>query len=142
MELTASSPIDAIAAFVTAGIGVAIVPPYAIARYPHLRPIKIREHDFRWSLNAVVLRRRRLTAAPAALLKLADAHLIHQPGVQRMSSRDPIDIPLPVPLKVREADLPIANILEKFGPKVEVGTIERHRSRPRSVQAGDHFIDT
>ena len=77
--------IDAIAAFVIAGIGVAILPPYAIARYPRLRTIRIREHDFRWSLNAVVLRRRRLTAAPAALLELADAHLTDQPGVQRMT---------------------------------------------------------
>jgi DNA-binding transcriptional LysR family regulator len=77
--------IDAIAAFVIAGIGVAILPPYAIARYPRLRAVRIREHDFCWSLNAVVLRRRRLPAAPAALLELADAHLMDQPGVQRMT---------------------------------------------------------
>lgn len=77
--------IDAIAAFVIAGIGVAILPPYAIARYPRLRAIRIREHDFHWSLNAVVLRRRRLTPAQTALLELADAHLTDQPGVQRMT---------------------------------------------------------
>jgi DNA-binding transcriptional LysR family regulator len=77
--------IDAIAAFATAGVGVAILPPYAIARYPRLRAVRIREHDFRWSLNAVVLRRRKLTAATAALLEIADSHLTHQPGVQRMS---------------------------------------------------------
>jgi DNA-binding transcriptional LysR family regulator len=77
--------IDAIAAFVTAGVGVAILPPYAIARHPRLRAVRIREHDFRWSLNAVVLRRRRLTAASAALLEIAGAHLTDQPGVQRMT---------------------------------------------------------
>jgi DNA-binding transcriptional LysR family regulator len=77
--------IDATAAFVTAGVGVAILPPYAIARYPLLRAVRILESDFRWSLNAVVLRRRRLTAACAALLELADAHLTDQPGVQRMT---------------------------------------------------------
>ena len=77
--------IDAIAAFVIAGVGVAILPPYAIARYPKLRAVRIREHDFRWSLNAVMLRRRRLTAASAALLELADGHLTDQPGVQQMT---------------------------------------------------------
>lgn len=77
--------IDAIAAFVIAGVGVAILPPYAIARYPRLRAVRIREHDFRWSLNAVMLRRRRLTAASAALLELADGHLTDQPGVQQMT---------------------------------------------------------
>jgi len=49
------------------------------------RAVKVREHDFRWSLNAVVLRRRRLTAAAAALVQLAGAHLIEQPGVERPS---------------------------------------------------------
>lgn len=77
--------IDAIAAFVIAGVGVAILPLYAIARYPRLRAVRIREHDFRWSLNAVMLRRRRLTAASAALLELADGHLTDQPGVQQMT---------------------------------------------------------
>jgi hypothetical protein len=44
--------------------------------------VKIREHDFRWSLNAVVARRRRQTMAAAALLNLVDSHLIPQPGVE------------------------------------------------------------
>src|SRR6185437_11296882 len=71
------------AAFVI--VGVAILPPYATARYSRLRAVRIREHDFRWSLNAVMLRRRRLTAASAALLELADGHLTDQPGVQQMT---------------------------------------------------------
>jgi DNA-binding transcriptional LysR family regulator len=78
--------IDATAAFVRAGVGIAILPAYAIT--PHggdLRAVTVREHDFRWSLNAVVLRRRRLTAAAAALLQLAWAHLIERPGVERPS---------------------------------------------------------
>jgi hypothetical protein len=54
-------------------------------RGSHLRAVRVREHDFRWSPNAVVLRRRRLTAAAAALLQLAGAHLIEQPGVERLS---------------------------------------------------------
>jgi len=79
--------IDATAAFVRAGVGVAILPLYAITRHDDLRAVKIREHDFRWSLNAVVLRRRRRTAATAALLELAGAHLIPQTGVERMPIR-------------------------------------------------------
>src|SRR5580693_4963645 len=77
------SGIDATAAFVRAGVGIAILPGYAITPHANLRAVKVREHDFRWSLNAVVLRRRRLTAAAAALLQLADAHRIEQPGVER-----------------------------------------------------------
>ena len=77
--------IDAAAAFVRAGVGIAILPAYAITPHANLRAVKVREHDFRWSLNAVVLRRRRLTAAAAALLQLAGAHLIEQPGVERPS---------------------------------------------------------
>jgi DNA-binding transcriptional LysR family regulator len=79
------SGIDATAAFVRAGVGIAILPGYAITAHANLRAVKVREHDFRWSLNAVVLRRRRLTAAATALLQLADAHLIEQPGVERPS---------------------------------------------------------
>jgi DNA-binding transcriptional LysR family regulator len=74
--------IDAAAAFVR--VGIAILPAYAITPHGDLRAVKVREHDFRWSLNAVVLRRRRRTAA-AALLQLAGAHLIEQPGVERPS---------------------------------------------------------
>jgi DNA-binding transcriptional LysR family regulator len=74
--------ISAAAAFVQAGVGIAILPPYAIARHEGLRAVKIREHDFRWSLNAVVARRRRQTMAAAALLNLVDSHLIPQPGVE------------------------------------------------------------
>ena len=61
--------------------------PARLRHPPHanLRAVKVREHDFRWSLNAVVLRRRRPTAAAAALLQLAGAHLIEQPGVERPS---------------------------------------------------------
>ncbi len=77
--------IDATAAFVRAGVGIAVLPAYAITPHGDLRAVKIREHDFRWSLNAVVLRRRRPTAAAAALLQLAGAHLIEQPGVERPS---------------------------------------------------------
>ncbi len=77
--------IDAAAAFVRAGVGVAILPAYAITPYQDLHAAKVREHDFRWSLNAVVLRRRRLTAAAAALLHLAGEHLIQPPGVERPS---------------------------------------------------------
>jgi hypothetical protein len=61
------------------------LPAYGITPPGDLRAVKVREHDFRWSLNAVVLRRRRLTAAAAALLQLAGAHLIEQPGVERPS---------------------------------------------------------
>jgi DNA-binding transcriptional LysR family regulator len=50
--------IDAAAAFVRAGVGIAILPAYAITPHGDLRAVKVREHDFRWSLNAVVLRRR------------------------------------------------------------------------------------
>jgi len=78
------SGIDATAAFVRAGVGIAILPGYAITPHANLRAVKVREHDFRWSLNAVVLRRRRRTAA-AALLQLAGAHLIERPGVERPS---------------------------------------------------------
>ena len=77
--------IDAAAAFVRAGVGVAILPDYAIAPYRDLHAAKVREHDFRWSLNSVVLRRRRLTAAAAALLQLAGERLIQPPGVERPS---------------------------------------------------------
>ena len=79
------SGIDATAAFVRAGVGIAILPAYAITPHANLRAVKVREHDFRWSLNAVVLRRRRRTAAATALLQLAGAHLIERPGVERPS---------------------------------------------------------
>ena len=78
MHLHATAP------FVRAGVGIAILPAYAITPHANLRAVKVREHDFRWSLNAVVLRRRRLTAAAAALLQLAGAHLIEQPGLERL----------------------------------------------------------
>jgi DNA-binding transcriptional LysR family regulator len=43
------SGIDATAAFVRAGVGIAILPAYAITPHANLRAIKVREHDFRWS---------------------------------------------------------------------------------------------
>ncbi len=79
--------IDATAALVRPGVGIAILPPYAIARYEGLHAVKIRGHDFRWSLNAVVTRRRRQTMATAALLDLVDDHLIPQPGVEHPPGR-------------------------------------------------------
>jgi DNA-binding transcriptional LysR family regulator len=62
---------------VFAGVGVAILLAYAITPHQDLHAVKVREHDFRWSL----------TAAAAALLQLAGAHLIEPPGVERPSLR-------------------------------------------------------
>lgn len=61
--------------FVRHGVGVAIVPPFAVRGDDAVRTLKIKDHDLAWSLHIAVPRRRKPTAAARALIGLVEAHL-------------------------------------------------------------------
>jgi DNA-binding transcriptional LysR family regulator len=67
--------LDAAAGFVRHGVGVAIVPPFAVQSDDAVRTLKIKDESMEWSLHLARPRRRKPTAAVRALTGLVDAHL-------------------------------------------------------------------
>jgi DNA-binding transcriptional LysR family regulator len=61
--------------FVRHGVGVAIVPSFAVRDDDVVRTVTIKDADLEWSLHVAVPRRRKPTAAVRALVGLVDAHL-------------------------------------------------------------------
>jgi DNA-binding transcriptional LysR family regulator len=66
--------------FVRHGVGLGILPGYAVAGDDKIRSIPIVGEDFRWSLYMATLRKRKPSAALRALLGLVTAHLHHPEG--------------------------------------------------------------
>ena len=68
--------------FVQHGVGLGILPGYAVAGMDGIRAIPISDHTFQWSLYMATLRKRKPTAALRALLGLVTAHLRHPEGTE------------------------------------------------------------
>jgi DNA-binding transcriptional LysR family regulator len=66
--------------FVRHGVGLAILPGYAVAGDDKIRAIPITDQAFEWSLYMATLRKRKPTAALRALLGLVTTHLRHPEG--------------------------------------------------------------
>jgi DNA-binding transcriptional LysR family regulator len=69
------SAIDNAVDFVRHGVGVAIVPPFAVSGDDAVRTVRIKDQTLEWSLHMAATRRRRLTAAMQALYGLVEPHL-------------------------------------------------------------------
>ena len=69
------SGIENAADFVRQGVGVAIVPPFAVRGDDAIRTVRIKDQSLEWSLHLATPRRRRPTAAVRALAGLVEAHL-------------------------------------------------------------------
>jgi DNA-binding transcriptional LysR family regulator len=69
------SGVENAADFVRHGVGIAIVPPFAVRGDDAVRTLKIKDQDLEWSLHVAVPRKRKPTAAVRALVGLVDAHL-------------------------------------------------------------------
>jgi DNA-binding transcriptional LysR family regulator len=61
--------------FVRHGVGVAILPPFAVDGDEAVRTLKIKDQSLEWSLHLASPRKRKPTAAVRALVSLVDAHL-------------------------------------------------------------------
>jgi DNA-binding transcriptional LysR family regulator len=61
--------------FVRHGVGVAIVPPFAVHGDEAVRTLKVKDQPLEWSLHLATTRKRKQTAAVRALVGLVDAHL-------------------------------------------------------------------
>jgi DNA-binding transcriptional LysR family regulator len=68
--------------FVRHGVGLGILPGYAVVGDEKLRSIPIDGEDFQWSLYMATLRKRKPSAALRALLGLVTAHLRHPDGTK------------------------------------------------------------
>ncbi|WP_328333126.1 LysR family transcriptional regulator [Kribbella sp. NBC_00382] len=68
--------------FVRHGVGLGVLPAYAVAGDEKIRAFPIEDEDFQWSLYMATLRKRRPSAALRALLGLATAHLQHPAGTE------------------------------------------------------------
>ncbi len=66
--------------FVRHGVGLSILPGYAVADEEAIRAVPIKDQDFQWSLYMATLRKRKPSVALRALLGLVVAHLHHPPG--------------------------------------------------------------
>jgi DNA-binding transcriptional LysR family regulator len=66
--------------FVRHGVGLGILPGYAIAGEESIRAVPIKDQDFQWSLYMATLRKRKPSVALRALLGLVVNHLQHPPG--------------------------------------------------------------
>jgi DNA-binding transcriptional LysR family regulator len=66
--------------FVRHGVGVAVLPAYAIKDEDAIRPVRITGQTFEWSLYMATLRKRKPTAALRALLGLVGGHVQHPEG--------------------------------------------------------------
>jgi DNA-binding transcriptional LysR family regulator len=61
--------------FVRHGVGIAIVPPYAVPGGDSVRTLAVKDQPLEWSLHLAMPRKRKPTAAVRALSELVDAHL-------------------------------------------------------------------
>ncbi|MDX6264427.1 MAG: hypothetical protein QOH84_6115, partial [Kribbellaceae bacterium] len=68
--------------FVRHGVGLGILPGYAVAADDKIRSVPIVNEDFQWSLYMATLRKRKPSAALRALLGLVTAHLQHPTGTE------------------------------------------------------------
>jgi DNA-binding transcriptional LysR family regulator len=68
--------------FVRHGVGLGVLPAYAVAGDEKIRAFPIEDEDFQWSLYMATLRKRRPSAALRALLGLVTAHLQHPEGTE------------------------------------------------------------
>lgn len=63
------------AEFVRHGVGVAIMPPFAVRGDAAVRTLKVKDQPLEWSLHLATPRKRKPTAAVRALVGLVDSHL-------------------------------------------------------------------
>ncbi|MEV0794198.1 LysR family transcriptional regulator [Kribbella sp. NPDC050459] len=68
--------------FLSHGVGLGILPAYAVAGVDALRAVPIADETFQWSLYMATLKRRKPTAALRALLGLVGSHLNQPPGTE------------------------------------------------------------
>ena len=68
--------------FVTHGVGLGILPEYAVAGIDSIRAVPIADESFQWSLYMATLKKRKPTAALRALLGLVSRHLKQPPGTE------------------------------------------------------------
>lgn len=68
--------------FLSHGVGLGILPGYAVAGVEALRAVPIADETFQWSLYMATLKRRKPTAALRALLGLVGSHLNQPPGTE------------------------------------------------------------
>nr|WP_238355443.1 LysR family transcriptional regulator [Kribbella sandramycini] len=68
--------------FLAHGVGLGILPAYAVAGLDTVRVVPIADQTFEWSLYMATLRKRKPTAALRALLGLVGAHLRQPPGTE------------------------------------------------------------
>jgi DNA-binding transcriptional LysR family regulator len=68
--------------FLAHGVGLGILPEYAVAGLQQLRVVPITDETFQWSLYMATLQRRKPTAALRALLGLVGGHLRQPPGTE------------------------------------------------------------
>jgi DNA-binding transcriptional LysR family regulator len=68
--------------FVRHGVGLGILPAYAVAGEKSIRSLSVSGEDFQWSLYIATLRKRKPSAALRALLGLVSAHLRHPEGTE------------------------------------------------------------
>jgi DNA-binding transcriptional LysR family regulator len=68
--------------FLAHGVGLGILPEYAVAELAAVRVVPIADEPFEWSLYLATLKKRKPTAALRALLGLVGTHLQHPPGTR------------------------------------------------------------
>lgn len=68
--------------FIQHGVGLGILPAFAIAGRQGIRAVRITDQSFEWSLYMATLRKRKPSAALRALLGLVSAHLSHPTGTE------------------------------------------------------------
>jgi DNA-binding transcriptional LysR family regulator len=68
--------------FVAHGVGLGILPGYAVDGIDSIRAVPISDESFRWTLYLATLKKRKPSAALRALLGLVSTHLQHPPGTE------------------------------------------------------------
>nr|WP_051792304.1 LysR substrate-binding domain-containing protein [Amycolatopsis jejuensis] len=68
--------------FVAHGVGLGILPRYAVVDEETITVVPILAHPFQWSLYMATLAKRKPTTALRALLSLIGTHLHHPPGTE------------------------------------------------------------
>jgi DNA-binding transcriptional LysR family regulator len=68
--------------FVAHGVGLGVLPGYAVAGVDAIRVVPIKDESFQWSLYMATLKKRKPTAALRALLGLVSTHLQQPPGTE------------------------------------------------------------
>jgi DNA-binding transcriptional LysR family regulator len=66
--------------FVAHGVGLGILPAYAVSAFDSIRVVPVADESFAWSLYLATLKKRKPSAALRALLGLVSTHLQHPPG--------------------------------------------------------------